>query len=78
MPPYFGHIFIPPIVFVLFYGLAIWYRKDSAIHARYTVCTLFPAFTPVFTRLTYNNFDFILPALPDLNGIPLVQLVGLG
>lgn len=74
----FGHLYIPFVAFAIFYGLAIWFRKDSATHVRYMVCTLFPAFTPVFSRLIHNNFDFILPVLPKLNGIPLVQLFGFG
>ena len=74
----FGHMFNSIVVFAIIYGLAIKYRKDSAIHARYMICTLFPAFTPVFSRLIYNHFDFILPMLPTLNGIPLVQLIGFG
>ena len=74
----FGHTYISLLAFAILYGLAIWFRKDSSTHARYMICTLFPAFTPVFSRLIDNNFDFILPVLPKLNGIPLVQLIGFG
>jgi len=74
----FGHVHIALLAFAILYGLAIWFRKDSATHARYMVSTLFPAFTPVFSRLIHNNFDFIYPLLPTFNGIPIVQLVGFG
>ena len=74
----FGHLYIAFAAFAILYGLAIWFRKDSVTHARYMVCTLFPAFTPVFSRLIHNNFDFILPVLPEMNGIPVVQLIGFG
>ncbi len=74
----FGHLYISFVAFAILYGLAIWFRKDSATHARYMICTIFPAFTPVFSRLIFSNFKFIFPFLPELKGIPLVQLIGFG
>ena len=30
-----------------FYALAIWFRRDAQVHARWMVCTVFPIVTPV-------------------------------
>jgi len=48
------------IAFVIYYGLAIFYRKKSMIHARYMVCTIFPMLTPATDRIIYIFFS-----LPD-------------
>ncbi len=74
----FGHMFNALVVFGILYGLAIRFRKDPATHARYMICTLFPAFTPVFSRIIFFNFESVLPSLPAMNGVPWIQLIGFG
>ncbi len=72
----FGHMFNALIVFGILYGLAMRFRKDSSTHARYMICTIFPAFTPVFSRIIFNNYDYVMGWLPALNEIPWVQIIG--
>lgn len=64
------------VVFVVFYGLAIYHRRRPPIHARYMVCTAFPLFTPVTDRLIFNHFPSLLNHVPILDGSPLVQVFG--
>lgn len=64
------------IIFVILYGLAIYYVKKPLVHARYMLCTLFPIFTPLTDRLIYNNADSMLSFLPTLDGSPMVWLIG--
>lgn len=65
------------IVFAILYGLAIFYRKKSAIHARYMVSTIFPIITPVTDRLIYKYFDALVALAPTTpEGMPLVPIFG--
>jgi hypothetical protein len=65
------------IVFAILYGLAIWHRKNSALHARYMACTLLPLITPVTDRLIYKYFDFLISLAPTMpNGMPMVPALG--
>lgn len=65
------------IVFAILYVLAIWYKKKSAIHARYMISTVFPIITPVTDRLIYKYFDFLVPLAPTTpEGMPLVPVFG--
>lgn len=62
--------------FVVFYLLAIYYRKTPSIHARFMVCTVFPFFTAIFDRLLEFYAPSVLPYLPIIDG-PVAQVVGL-
>ena len=64
------------LTFLIFYGLAIYFRKSPAIHARYMVCTVFALFTAVIDRIIRFYFSFLLPYFPTVDG-PVVQVVGL-
>lgn len=66
------------IVFAILYGLAMWHRKKPMTHARYMVCTIFPLFTPITDRLIYKYFDSLVPLVPTLEGMPMVQMLGFG
>jgi hypothetical protein len=39
------------VVFVIFYVLAIHFRKTPALHSRYMVCTVFPIYPPATDRI---------------------------
>ena len=62
------------VAFVLLYGLAIFHRKRSAIHARYMLCTVFPFLTPATDRILFIYFPSTLKYFPILNGQPNVML----
>jgi len=64
------------IAFLLIYCLAIVYRKQPELHARYMVCTVFPLFTPVTDRWISANWPALLSLVPSLNGVPIVQVLG--
>ncbi|HZI26025.1 MAG TPA: hypothetical protein VFD46_13160 [Chryseolinea sp.] len=64
------------VAFVLLYGLAIFHRKRSAIHARYMLCTVFPFLTPATDRILFIYFPSTLKYFPILNGQPNVMLIG--
>lgn len=63
-------------LFVMIYGLAIYYRKDSLTHARYMFCTIFPMFTPITDRIIYINFRPLVEYAPTLDGSPIVPFFG--
>lgn len=65
------------IAFAIIYGLAIYHRKNSALHSRYMICTVFPLITPVTDRLIYKYFPSLIelaPTMPD--GSPMVPALG--
>lgn len=64
------------LTFLIFYGLAIYYRKQPVVHARYMVCTIFPMFTAVIDRIIDFYFPALLPYFPSVDG-PVIQVVGL-
>jgi hypothetical protein len=66
------------IAFLALYGLAIYYRREPALHGRYMVCTVFPLFTPVTDRLMYAHWPSLTTLVPTLDGVPLVQVLGFG
>jgi hypothetical protein len=45
------------VAFALFYALAIWFRRDAQVHARWMVCTVFTIVTPVTDRLIGAHFQ---------------------
>lgn len=63
-------------VFLIFYGLAIYYRKKPMVHARYMICTVFATFTAIIDRIFYFYFPSLMTYFPSVDG-PVVQLVGL-
>jgi hypothetical protein len=69
-------VLIALLTFLIFYGLAIYYKRKPVIHARYIVCTVFPMFTAVFDRIIESYFPFLLPYFPDVDG-PVAQAFGL-
>ena len=70
-------VLIALAVFLIFYGLAIYHRKNAAVHARYMLCTVFPLFTAVFDRIIYNYFEFGLDLFPKIGNETVVQPFGL-
>ncbi|MEZ4902493.1 MAG: hypothetical protein R2822_12450 [Spirosomataceae bacterium] len=64
------------IAFLWLYGLAIYYKKEATIHARFMVCTIFPMFTPITDRIISIHFPNILPYFPTIEGTPIVPLAG--
>lgn len=64
------------VVFALFYGLAILWRKKAAWHSRWMVCTVFPLITPATDRIIYKYADSLVAFVPTLNGMPMVQVLG--
>ena len=64
------------IAFLIFYGLAIYYRHDSARHSRFMVATVFPFLTPVTDRIIHIYFPSTLKFFPALMGQANVPLFG--
>jgi len=64
------------VAFLVIYGLAIYYRRERAVHGRFMVCTVFPLFTPVTDRLIYGNWPSLATLVPTLDRVPLVQILG--
>jgi hypothetical protein len=64
------------LTFLIFYGLAIFFKRKPTIHARYMICTAFPMFTAIIDRIIDSYFPFLLAYFPDVDG-PVIQVVGL-
>lgn len=64
------------LAFTIFYGLAIYYRHDSARHSRFMIATVFPFITPVTDRIIHIYFPSTLQFFPKLLGYPNVPLFG--
>ncbi len=64
------------VVFVIFYGLALYHRKKPTIHARYMAATVFPFITPATDRIMYIYFPEALTFFPAIEGNPVVPWVG--
>ena len=64
------------IAFLILYGLAIFHRKNSGLHARYMLCTVFPMFTPVTDRIIHIYIKSFVPYLPTIEGQPIAPVVG--
>jgi len=47
------------VIFIIAYGLAIYFRKNPARHARYMICTALTMIDPIVARIPLN-----LPPLP--------------
>lgn len=64
------------IAFVILYGLAIYNRKKSFIHARFMICTTLPMLTPATDRIIHIYFPSLVPYLPTIEGNPIAPVVG--
>jgi len=64
------------IAFIIFYGLAIFYRKKSGLHARYMVSTVFPFVTPATDRIIHIYFPSVVPQFYAIEGTPMVPIAG--
>lgn len=62
--------------FAVLYGLAMYYRRTPAIHARYMLCTIFPLFTPVTDRIIGRHVPSLVPLVPRIDGAPIVPVAG--
>lgn len=62
--------------FAALYALAIATRRNTALHARYMVCTVFPLFTPATDRWIYAHWPSLTALVPSIGGVPLVQIYG--
>ena len=63
-------------MFVALYGLAIYHRRNTAVHARYMVCTLAPLFPPVTDRLIAVYQPSWIALVPTIGGGPVLQVYG--
>ena len=64
------------VAFAVIYALAMLYRREPLVHARYMVCTVFPLFTPVTDRLISAHWPSLTSLVPTINNVPLVQIIG--
>jgi hypothetical protein len=64
------------IAFLVLYGLAIYFRRQPAPHARYMICTVFPLFTPVTDRLIGRYVPSLVPLVPRIDGSPVLPVAG--
>jgi hypothetical protein len=64
------------VAFVILYGLAIYYRKRSGLHARYMVSTVFPFVTPATDRIIHIYFPSVVPHFYAIEGNPMVPIAG--
>ena len=72
----FALMFNAVVCFVVLYALAMIYRRQPLVHARFMICTIFPLFTPVTDRLIYVHWPSLVTSVPALDGVPLVQVLG--
>jgi hypothetical protein len=74
---YFMALVVNALVsFLVLYGLAMWNRRQPALHARFMIATLFPLFTPVTDRLIGRYVPAIVPLVPRIGGSPVVPTAG--
>jgi hypothetical protein len=62
--------------FALFYGLAIHFRHNAQVHARFMVCTMFPLFTPITDRLIGAHLRPLIGMVPRIEGNPILPVAG--
>jgi hypothetical protein len=62
--------------FGLIYALAIYYRKNAALHARFMIATIFPLFTPVTDRLIAANWPGLAALVPNIGGAVVLPAIG--
>jgi hypothetical protein len=64
------------VTFVTLFALAMLYRAQPAVHARFMVSTLFPLFPPVTDRLIARFMPSIIDSMPRIGGAPILQCAG--
>ena len=64
------------VVFAVFYGLAIYHRRDAARHARWMISTPFPLFTPITDRLIAAHWPSLVALAPQIDGVRIVPVFG--
>jgi hypothetical protein len=64
------------VTFVTLYALAMLYRAQPAVHARFMVSTLFPLFPPVTDRLLARFAPSVLGWVPRIGGGEILQVAG--
>jgi hypothetical protein len=64
------------VAFLALYGLAMWYRGQPAVHARFMIASVFPLFTPVTDRLIGRYAPSIIGLVPWVGGSPVVPAAG--
>ena len=64
------------VTFVTLFALAMIYRKQPAVHARFMVSTLFPLFPPVTDRLIARFMPSVLGMVPRIGGAEILQVAG--
>ena len=64
------------VTFVTLFAMAMLYRKQPAVHARFMVSTLFPLFPPVTDRLIARFAPSILGWMPRIGGAEILQVAG--
>lgn len=69
-------VLIALLAFIILYGLAIYHRKKSTIHARYMISTAFPMFTPITDRIISIHFPSLLAYVPRIDEVPVVPVYG--
>ena len=63
------------LLFGITAGLAIYHRREPAVHARYMLCTVLPMFAPIFGRILGRNLALDLDFIPHVGGRPALQIV---
>ena len=64
------------VAFAVFYGLAIYYRRDATRHARWMIATAFPLFTPITDRLIGAHGPALAALAPRIDGSPILPVFG--
>lgn len=64
------------VAFVIIFSLAVYFRKDAAIHAQFMVCTVFTMISPVTDRIIYQFFRPVVSWVPRVGPIPVVPVAG--
>jgi hypothetical protein len=64
------------VVFLIFYGLAIYHKGKGTVHARYMICTAFTMFTPITDRIISIHFPYLLRFVPTIDGHPIAPVYG--
>lgn len=63
-------------VFLILYSLAIIYRKNAQVHARFMISTVFAILTPATDRLVYGYAPPLIKLVPTIDRSPIVPVVG--
>lgn len=69
-------VYFSLLAFGLLYGLAIYHRKKSRLHARYMFASMFPMVTPVTDRIIGRHIPSLVPYLPTIEGFPVFPTAG--